>query len=371
MNRLENRSVLHICSSYAQNDLYNQLISRLTNFGIKNTVFVPVLNKVNQTYGENIIVRKCFNYIDRFFFLIKQKKIMNKLVDEIDDLQHFDLIHAHYLFTDGNVAYKLKKEYNIPYIVAVRNTDVNVFFKYRVNLRQRGVKILLEASNIIVLSPSYISNVLQYVPDKYKKIIRDKMIVIPNGINEFWLKNSDIKQLDPREISVVFAGRIDKNKNLVTALEAMDLLRKCGYNADYHFAGKIANQKIYDYVISRDYATYHGVLSKEKLIDLYRDCDIFLMPSYHETFGLVYAEAMSQGLPVIYTKGQGFDNQFEEGVVGYAVNPKDKVEIKDRLIDVIENYNTLSNNCVKNVGRFNWDMIAEKYYGIYAEIIES
>lgn len=370
MNRKENKNVLHVCSSYAQNDLYNQLISRLTNLGVKSTIFVPVLSEVDQVYDENIIVRKCFNYIDRFFFLIKQKKIMNTLVDEIDDLQHFDLIHAHYMFTDGNVAYKLKKTYNIPYIVAVRNTDVNVFFKYRVNLRRRGVKILLEASNIIVLSPSYIANVLQYIPDKYKRIIRDKMVVIPNGINEFWLRNSDRKELNLSKINVVFAGRIDKNKNLVTALEAMDLLRECGYSVGYHFAGKIADNKIYEFATNRDYVTYHGVLPKEKLIDLYRNCDIFLMPSYHETFGLAYAEAMSQGLPIIYTKGQGFDNQFEEGVVGYAVNPNDKVEIKDRLIDIIENYSALSRNCVKNVYKFDWDEIAKTYYAIYDEALK-
>ena len=38
---------------------------------------------------------------------------------------------------------------------------------------------------------------------------------------------------------------------------------------------------------------------------IYRENDIYVMPSIIETFGLVYAEAMSQGLPVIYTRGQG------------------------------------------------------------------
>lgn len=369
MNRLKNRNVLHVCSSYAQNDLYNQLISRLTNFGIENKVFVPVQNEVNKDYGENIIIKKCFNYIDRFFFLIKQYKIMRKLVERVENLQNFDLIHAHYLFTDGNVAYRLKKAYNIPYIVAVRNTDVNVFFKYRINLRQRGVKILLEASKIIVLSPSYINNILKYVPEKHKENIKNKMVVVPNGINEFWFRNTDTKQLNSSNINIVFAGRIDKNKNLVTALKAIDLLRKCGYSATYHFAGKIADKKIYDYAIRKDYVTYHGVLPKEKLIDLYRACDIFLMPSYYETFGLVYAEAMSQGLPVIYTKDQGFDNQFKDGIVGYAVNPKDEVEIKDKIIKVINNFSFISNNCAKYVHKFNWDTIAEIYYEIYNKII--
>ena len=40
----------------------------------------------------------------------------------------------------------------------------------------------------------------------------------------------------------------------------------------------------------------------------------FCLPSHAETFGLVYVEAMSQGLPIIY-EGQGFDKQFQDGEV--------------------------------------------------------
>lgn len=46
-------------------------------------------------------------------------------------------------------------------------------------------------------------------------------------------------------------------------------------------------------------------MDKTKIIDVYRDSDIFVMPSKFETFGLVYVEALTQGLHLIYTKGQG------------------------------------------------------------------
>ena len=42
------------------------------------------------------------------------------------------------------------------------------------------------------------------------------------------------------------------------------------------------------------------------------------MPSITETFGLVYGEALSQGLLIIYTKGQGFDGQIKEKLAGYS-----------------------------------------------------
>ena len=43
-------------------------------------------------------------------------------------------------------------------------------------------------------------------------------------------------------------------------------------------------------------------------------------------------------MPVIYTRGQGFDGQFEDGEVGYSVNCFDAEEIADRIEDVINNY---------------------------------
>ncbi|HGK7332802.1 TPA: glycosyltransferase [Streptococcus suis] len=66
------------------------------------------------------------------------------------------------------------------------------------------------------------------------------------------------------------------------------------------------------------------------------------MPSFHESFGLVYAEAMSQGMPVIYTRGQGFDGQFEEGVVGFSVDCIDEVEISNKIISIVKGFKFLS-----------------------------
>ena len=45
--------------------------------------------------------------------------------------------------------------------------------------------------------------------------------------------------------------------------------------------------------------------NKSELLGIYRSSSIFIMPSTGETFGLVYIEALSQSLPVIYTKGDG------------------------------------------------------------------
>jgi len=92
------------------------------------------------------------------------------------------------------------------------------------------------------------------------------------------------------------------------------------------------------------------------------------MPSYNETFGLVYLEAMSQGLPIIHTKGQGIDGYFEDGTVGYSVNPKDIDDIVEKIKMIIHNYNKISKNCYNLVDNFSWDKITQTYCNIYSSI---
>ena len=61
------------------------------------------------------------------------------------------------------------------------------------------------------------------------------------------------------------------------------------------------------------FTKYFHPMGKDKLIDLYRSADIFVMPSFTESFGLVYAEAMVRIACSLHTEGQGFDGQFNEG----------------------------------------------------------
>lgn len=92
------------------------------------------------------------------------------------------------------------------------------------------------------------------------------------------------------------------------------------------------------------------------------------MPSFTESFGLIYAEAMSQGLPVIYSKGQGFDVQFKEGIVGYSVKASLTNDIADKIEMVINEYSKISENYRMLVNSFCWGTISERYWSQYQDI---
>lgn len=362
-------NVLHINSNYLYTTLYEKLIECLNKKKINNVVYMPTNGAIDYVIKPKKYVYHpvCFKKMDRYLYYYKQKKIFINLNKSID-INSYGLIHAHTLFTDGHIAYKLSKKYGIPYIVAVRNTDVNAFFKKRIFLRKKGLEILNNADKVIFISKAYQDMVLnKYVPIAIRKSVAEKSVIIPNGLDEYWLNNKFYAReiSNTKTIKLIFAGRIDKNKNIGTTIKACELLKNNGYDVKLTVVGRIDDSKEYERISRYNFVEYIPPQPKEKLIDLYRANDIFVMPSKTETFGLVYTEAMSQGLPVIYTKGQGFDGQFEEGLIGYHVDWFNANEIADRIVNILENHDRLSDNCKNLCEKFDWNLVAKDYESIY------
>jgi len=290
------------------------------------------------------------------------------------DFSEFSCLHAYTVFTDGNATRNLALKYNIPYVVAVRNTDVNSFFKTMPHLRKIGISVLKDAKSIFFLSEAYKKEVFdKYVPDDVYDILLKKSFVIPNGIDDFWHTHEFTERnlaatemrIAQKKLNIIYAGGIDKNKNLTETNMAVNILKNRGWNIEYHVVGKIKDQQVYDAI--KDSIYYHEAMPKEKLIDLYRAADLFVMPSHTESFGLVYVEAMSQGLPVIYTRGQGFDGHFAEGEVGYSVSDSDAEELSIVIEKCADRYREISEKCVIASRKFSWKRICERYIEIYGD----
>ena len=368
--------VLHINCNYIGTTLHQLMVEELGRQGYDNQVYVPTYNKNLSVIipNSNVIVSECFKKWDRLVFDYKQSKIIRDLQRNVD-VSSFDLIHAYTVFTDGNCARKMFQKYNIPYVVTVRNTDVNSFFAKMIHLRKRGIKILQDAKAIFFLSESYRHQVFdKYVPKHLYDELWKKSQIVPNGIDNFWFENiatnAHEKQLGDK-IKLVYAGRIDKNKNIPTTQRAMDILSSKGYNVELTVVGKVQDKSEFSIISNHSQTIYLPPMNKEKLIEVYRSSHIFVMPSHTESFGLVYVEAMSQGLPVIYSEGQGFDGQFDEGVVGYHANSHSAESVAEAIINVVNNYSRLVSVVVGKSQKFNWSEIVKAYCNVYGNIEET
>lgn len=371
--------VLHININYTATTLHQTMIEHLNHFEIENKVFVPTYDKNRSVIdcGDYVVLSECYKKRDRLFYYNKQKKIINS-VWKLLDVSQFEIIHAYTLFTDGNAAMELSRRAGIPYVVAVRNTDVNYFFKKMIHLRSHGVTILRNASAVFFLSPVYRDTVInRYVPKKYRKEISQKSYVIPNGIDDFWQNNifqrdSDAiieRYKEQKEVRCIYVGSIDKNKNIELTLRALSKMNAEGWRCTLTSVGKIVDKSEFNKLSTYSFFEYMGSKTKEDLLDFYRNADIFVMPSHAESFGLVYAEAMSQRLPVIYTRFQGFDGQFPEGEVGYAVSDSDPVELAEVVKKICREYSRIVENITFDVRKFMWNDICMKYKEIYQGIL--
>ena len=369
---------LHINCNYLTTVLHQTMVEHLDGEGMVSTVFAPTYDASRAVIrpNSNVVVSECFKKWDRVWFDYKQRKIFSSVQANLNAAD-FDCIHAYTLFTDGNCAMKLSKKYGKPYVVAVRDTDVNSFFKLMPHLRPRGVKIMLGASKVFFLSATYRDHVIsKYVPKKKREEILKKSLIMPNGIDDFWFDNAyidrdtgvSLDRFENKQIKIVFAGRINNNKNPQTTLKAIDILEAKGYSCTFTVVGGVEDESLKALLLKDKRVRYIAKCPKEELVNYYRESDIFVMPSFHETFGLVYAEAMSQGLPVLYTRGQGFDGQFADGEIGYAIDPGSPEDIAEKILAVTARYSDISRSCTEHFRKFKWSDIVKQYAHIYVEI---
>lgn len=371
--------ILHLCSYYIGNKLYRNLFKALSREGVSQVISVPVkssklIGKNEIEHGENLIFHyeNILTLSDKFLYKSKIKKQLKKIEERIDFNKDIDFVHAHTVFSDGGTAYLLHQKFGKKYIVNVRNTDINIFWKYGKHLRKFMIQILLKAEGIIFLSPAYMEETLKLLPDDIVEKVYFKCKVIPNGIDQYWIKYK--KPFDSFEkskpIKLLFIGTLNKNKNVEATLKACALLKQRKIQVTFDIVGsgnyEAKLKKMIKKLDIQDMIHFHGYIDEKAIIkNLMDECDIFVMPSVKETFGLVYIEAMSRGLPVIFSKSQAIDGYFTDGTIGYAVDPDNIELIVEKILKIYENYKEISTNCVLRSDSFNWDIISDMYLNLY------
>ena len=149
--------ILQISNDFFGSKVHANLFKELSKQGIGQTIYCPV-RSAEQAGGNNFDAKETtviYDYIikpyHRYVYHIKRNVIFRSLQKKVD-LQEFDLVHAATLFSDGGQAYKIYKKYHIPYVVAVRNTDINGFLDMLPNTWPAGKKILCNAKKVFFIS---------------------------------------------------------------------------------------------------------------------------------------------------------------------------------------------------------------------------
>lgn len=361
-------NILHINKNYSNSKIHHNIVAEMNKKPrVDGRIFYPSYKSNKENYNiEFLDIIKCLYGFERMFFYIRNQHLVY-IAEKNYNLKEFDTILAHSLFSNGYLAMSLSKKYNIKYSVIVTNTDMNVYFLKMPHLRKMGIKILLNAYKIIFSSKAYFEELInKYLPKEQLNTIETKSVFIPFGIDSFWIENRKGRNENVRgdKIRLLYVGKINRNKNLTLTLKACKQLISKGIDVTYTVVGDASHSsgnKILKEIKSHKFTNYIPGVPYKQLLHYYRINDIFVMPSITESFGLVYAEALTQGMPIIYTKGQGFDKQFEDKTVGISVRSDSVKDLVDAIEFIINNYSLFSKRAFELSTRFSWPIIIERF----------
>lgn len=367
--------ILHLANDFSGSRVYNQLVQAIDQRGVQQTIFTTVrsVDERGKNAVDFTIEGSTIHYSDnwrpwhRVLFRLKAENNYKHLLRLVDP-KTITHVHAHTLFSDGVLALKLKRDYGIPYTVTIRNADINVFMRFMVHTWEVGKSVIQNADKVICISPAHIKRVQQWraCPSDFS----DKVINIPNGINSYWLNHLSCT-INPHQADtpweLLYIGNFTSNKNIPRLMEAVLKLKENGYNLQLHLIGGKGNdtKQIESIAVEHPGVFHlHGVIQdKDKIRAIMQQCHIFTMPSLTETFGLVYVEALSQGLPILYTEGEGVDGFFSSSY-GERCNPKNVQDISEKLERMLIHYEDYSIDEIYLRENFDWAIVADKYLAL-------
>ena len=173
-----------------------------------------------------------------------------------------------------------------------------------------------------------------------------KITVVPNGIPDVAHDEHrvlDISQDESQtleigdQIFILCAARLEKEKDIATLINAMKIVAQDEPSALCLVAGEGALrddlQAHIDKLSLQNNVRLLGF--RDDVLSLMRACDVFVLPSLAEPFGLVLIEAMAFGKPVVATRAGGPLEIVAEGESGFLVAPSSGEELADALLKLL------------------------------------
>lgn len=256
-----------------------------------------------------------------------------------------------------------------------------IFKKWTEQLMQKSLAYFYNKYVKTIITPSnFIKNeVLRWG-------VKIPIEVISNGINlkvfktgrvavEF-LKEYYLEDFISKPI-VLYSGRIDKDKNLETLIEAIPLVLK-ETDANFLFLGSgDIKEKLEEKIKLKGLTNNVRFIGPVQPSDLdlpefYQLATLFVIPSFIEAQSLVTMEAMASGLPIVAANGGALPELVKDNENGFLVNPFSKEEFAQKIITLLKD-----NNLRKRMGRKSLELIEnhsientyKKLEELYTEII--
>ncbi|MGA9187610.1 MAG: glycosyltransferase family 4 protein, partial [Methanosarcina sp.] len=281
----------------------------------------------------------------------------------------FDLIHSHFTWSSGYVGAKLKEKYDVPFIVTAHGYDIYTLPFKDDEWKSKIEYVLNSADAIITVSNSNLECI--------KKLdVKTPVTVLPNGYREDLFYPADLyksrKLLSlPFDKKIILSvGNLDEIKGHKYLIEALsDIVKKrkdviCFIVGGGKLEGKL-NKQIKSAGLQEHVKLVGGKPHNDIPIWM-NACDVFVLPSLRESFGVVQIEAMACGKPVVATYNGGSQEIITSEEYGFLVdlaNPKSLVENILTALDKKWDDKKIRNHAEQ----FTWRFISQEILKIYEQ----
>lgn len=238
---------------------------------------------------------------------------------------------------------------------------------YQLYVQTRDERELLNAVPKIIVDTAYVEDKLRnygfkHIPEIY---------VIPQGIDEvFYSINCNLNSN-----VILCVGAIGARKGHLYTVEMFEWLRDKGVEAKLRIIGSLADKEYYD-ILNRkigdckyeDDITLDVNVPREELLKAYASAKLFVLHSREESQGIVFAEAMATGLPVVATKVGGIPYVVADGKSGLLCQYGDvdsMTEMAARLMTDDALWKQYSAEAREIAKDYNWKQIADRIVKLY------
>jgi teichuronic acid biosynthesis glycosyltransferase TuaC len=333
-----------------------------------NTIFDYCFDNVHVFFPKYYNIPSFVKHL-RFLGVIIEAEVIKSLIKR--EQISFDLIHAHFTWPSGAVAIRIKESVGCPVVITEHTS--------------RTLNRAIDEKDPIFLKAWEHCDALIRVNEKdIPKICAcgiepSKVHHVPNGYDPKTFRPIDTKEarrslgLPIDKKLILNVGGLDEVKGQRYLISAVNELVDEADDVICYIIGAGPLRRELEQQISslglEEHVKLTGFIPNEQMYLWMNACDIFVLPSLNESFGIVQIEAMGCGKPIIATRNGGSEDIITSDDYGLLVEPADYNDLADKIQMALDT-EWDREEILRYAEQYAWENIAKKIINIYERVLE-
>jgi glycosyltransferase involved in cell wall biosynthesis len=225
------------------------------------------------------------------------------------------------------------------------------------------------SNKLTAVSPTVANEIIEYGMDPAV------VTTVWNGVDE--KRFSPLLNPENTKKYILYAGVLRARKGLFDLLECAEQVCKANKTIKFLISGtgpyliKLQNEIQKRGLKNR--VILLGYVDRQKLIHLYQNATLQVIPSHYEGLPTVLLEAMACGLPVVATEIGGHKDVISNGVNGFLVPPKNPQIMAETILKLLEDHGLMEKvgkEARKTIEKYyTWEKIADNFEAVYEDVL--